>query len=96
MVWEWQTPFYLGQRFTLTLPHRSKFPPKYYWWFFETVPGRKWSCVWDLSTPTAYLLLFHPFLNTHWSVIAIGPFSDSGSLCRYTILKPCRSRVETQ
>ena len=23
----------------LSLPHRSEFPQKYYWWFFQTVPG---------------------------------------------------------
>lgn len=66
MVWEWQTPFYLSQRLIVPLLHRSKLPPKYYWWFFETVPGRKWSWVWNLNTTlTAYLLLFLLFLNIH-------------------------------
>ena len=36
-----ESPFWKSQTspHLLSLPHRSEFPQKYYWWFFQTVPG---------------------------------------------------------
>lgn len=28
-------------RFWVSLPYRSKLPQKFYWWFFQTVPGKE-------------------------------------------------------
>lgn len=38
-----------SQKLHMPLSHRSQLPQKFYWWFFQTVPGREWGCMWGLG-----------------------------------------------
>lgn len=49
-----------SQKLHIPLPYRSQLPPKFYWWFFQTVPGREWGCMWDLGDLSAALCLHLP------------------------------------
>lgn len=54
----------------MPLPHRSQFPQKFYWWFFQTVPGKEWGCVRELGVRSEdFCFSLHCPMNTHVCII---------------------------